>query len=216
MGKHRKDRLRVTTEGIHGTSFWKFSRDISAAYSDPDPPHNLKSVRSAVFWYWFYLEEYFINVHILLVVRRDRNPNVSSAMKKAVSLKALKNKDQMSVETALEIFHPNVQRAIPAQDVIITLVPEIYTFWRQNRPGNILCPLDITIHKESGSIFFSDHTANQIMKCDLHSPSNQEVLRIERILKGGVDSDIDSEDEASDASDDEQQPVLDYGDVELF
>ena len=93
-------------------------------------------------------------------------------MKKAVSLKALKNKDRMSVETALEIFHPNVQRAIPAQDVIITLVPEIYTFWRQNRPGSILCPLDITIHKESGSIFFSDHTANQIMKCDLHSPSN--------------------------------------------
>ena len=138
----------------------------------PDPPHNLKSVRSAVFWYWLYLEEYLINVRILLVVRRDRNPNVSSAMKKAVSLKALKNKDRMSVETALEIFHPNVQRAIPAQDVIITLVPEIYTFWRQNRPGNILCPLDITIHKESGSIFFSDHTANQIMKCDLHSPSN--------------------------------------------
>ena len=138
----------------------------------PDPPHNLKSVRSAVFWYWLYLEEYVINVRILLVIRRDRNPNVSSAMKKAVSLKALKNKDRMSVETALEVFHPNVQRAIPTQDIVVTLVPEIYTFWRQNRPGNILCPLDITIHQESGSIFFSDHTANQIMKVDLHSPSN--------------------------------------------
>ena len=138
----------------------------------PDPPHNLKSVRSAVFWYWLYLEEYLINVRILLVIRRDRNPNVSSAMKRAVSLKALKNKDRMSVETALEVFHSNVQRAIPTQNIVVTLVPEIYTFWRQNRPGNILCPLDITIHQESGSIFFSDHTANQIMKCDLHSPSN--------------------------------------------
>ncbi|KAL9982798.1 hypothetical protein ACROYT_G004903 [Oculina patagonica] len=38
----------------------------------------------------------------------------------------------------------------------------------------------------------------------LYTISQQEVLRIERILKGGVDSDIDSEDEASDASDDEQ------------
>ena len=119
------------------------------------------------------MEEYLINVCILLVIRRDRNPNVSSAMKRAASLKALKNKDRMSVETALEVFHPNVQRAIPTQDVV-TLVPEIYTFWRQNRPGNILCHLDITIHQESGSIFefFSDHTSNQIMKCDLYSPSN--------------------------------------------
>ncbi|KAL9956686.1 hypothetical protein ACROYT_G038204 [Oculina patagonica] len=38
----------------------------------------------------------------------------------------------------------------------------------------------------------------------LYPISQQEVLRIDRILKGGVDSDIDSEDEASDASDDEQ------------
>ena len=67
-----------------------------------------------------------VNVCILLVIRRDRNPNVSSATKRAASLKALKNKDQMSVETALEVFHPNVQRAIPTQDVV-TLVPEIYT-----------------------------------------------------------------------------------------
>ena len=118
------------------------------------------------------MKEYLINVCILLVIRRDRNPNVSSAMNMAASLKALKNKDRMSVETALEVFHPNVQRAIPTQDIVVTLVPQIYTFWRQNRPGNILCSLDITIHQESGSIFFSDHTANQIMKCDLHSPSN--------------------------------------------
>ena len=92
-------------------------------------------------------------------------------MKRATSLKALKNKDLMSVETALEVFHPNVQRAIPTQDIVVTLVPQIYTFWRQNRPGNTLCPLDITIHQESCSTFFSDHTANQIMNCDLHSPS---------------------------------------------
>ena len=38
----------------------------------------------------------------------------------------------------------------------------------------------------------------------LYTISQQEVLRIERILKGGVDSDIDSEDESSDASEDEQ------------
>ena len=71
----------------------------------------------------------------------------------------------------------------------------------------------------------------------LYTILQQEVLRIERILKGGVDSDIDSEDEASDASEDEllggpsrvsrrtrtgrtatriRFPGLDYGDAELF
>ena len=124
---------------------------------------------------------HLINVCILLVIRRDRNPNVSSAVKRAISLKALKNKDRMSVETALEVFHPNVQRAIPTQDIVVTLVPQIYTFWRQNRPGNTLCPLDITIHQESCSTFFSDHTANQIMNCDLHSPS---IVNFDRRRKG--------------------------------
>ena len=38
----------------------------------------------------------------------------------------------------------------------------------------------------------------------LYTISQQEVLRIERILKRGVDSDIDSEDESSDASENEQ------------
>ena len=38
----------------------------------------------------------------------------------------------------------------------------------------------------------------------LYTISQQVVLRIERILKGGVDSDIDSEHESSDASEDEQ------------
>ena len=38
----------------------------------------------------------------------------------------------------------------------------------------------------------------------LYTISQQEVLRIERILKRGVDSDIDSEAESSDASEDEQ------------
>ena len=38
----------------------------------------------------------------------------------------------------------------------------------------------------------------------LYTISQQEVLRIERILKGGVDSDIDSEDESSDPSEGEQ------------
>ena len=73
----------------------------------------------------------------LLVLRRDSNPLISLPMRKAVSLKALKNKDRMSVETAIEVLGPEVQRAIPSGPVVVTLIPEVYTFWRQNRPGCI-------------------------------------------------------------------------------
>ena len=49
-----------------------------------------------------------MNLRMLLVVRRDSNPAISSAMKKAVKLNALKNKDRMSVETAVEVLSPEV------------------------------------------------------------------------------------------------------------
>ena len=82
---------------------------------------------------------------------------MSSPAKKTVSLKAPKNKDRMSVETALEVFSSELQKALPKEDVVITIVPEIYTFWRQNRPGTMAYLLDAAMHQESGSVFFSDH-----------------------------------------------------------
>lgn len=137
----------------------------------PDPPHNLKSVRSARFWYWLFLDESLINLRIILALRRDRNSMISSPVKKAVSLKALKNKDRMSVETALEVFTPSLQRVLPKEDVVLTIVPEIYTFWRQNRPNTVICPVDVVIHQETGTVFFSDYQLNQVMSCDLHCPA---------------------------------------------
>lgn len=71
---------------------------------------------------------------MLVVIRRDNNPAVSKPMKKAMTLKALKNKPRMSVKTPVEVLSPEVQWAIPTKDVVSTIVPEIYTFWRQNRP----------------------------------------------------------------------------------
>ena len=137
----------------------------------PDPPHNIKSVRFAIFWYWVFLDNNLINLRMLLVVRRDSNPAVSVPMKNAVTIKALKNKDRMSVETAVEMISPEVQRAIPKEDVVTTIVPKIYTFWRQNRPGTLACPVDTAVHQTSGTIFFSDQLTHQVMMSDLHSPA---------------------------------------------
>ena len=46
--------------------------------------------------------------------------------------KALNNKDRMSGETrdGLGLFSPEVHREISKEDVVVTIVPEIYTFWR--------------------------------------------------------------------------------------
>lgn len=69
-----------------------------------DPPHNIKSVRSAIFWYWVFLDNRLINLTMLLVIRIDGDSAVSSKMKIPVTIKALKNKDRMSVETAVEVL----------------------------------------------------------------------------------------------------------------
>lgn len=70
----------------------------------PDPPHNIKSVPSAIFWYWVFLDNRLINLTMLLVIRGDRDSAVSSTMKIPVTIKALKNKDRVSVETAVEVL----------------------------------------------------------------------------------------------------------------
>ena len=154
-----------------------FLERLSARFPDtfqlsmPDPPHNIKSVRSAIFWYWVFIDKRLVNLRMLVVVRRDSSPAVSSPMKSAVTLKALKNKDRMSVETAIEVLTPEVQRTIPTDDIVTTIVPEIYTIWRQNRPGILKCPVDAAVHQPTETIFFSDQFAHQIMMSDLYCPA---------------------------------------------
>ena len=116
----------------------------------PDPSHNIKSVQSAVFWYWLFLNDHVKNVRMLLVIRRDSNPAISTPMKKAVTIKALKNKDRISVETALEICSPYVQRATPAEDIVITIVPEVYTFGNKTDLGLLLVLLTWLFIKKQG------------------------------------------------------------------
>ncbi|KAL9976535.1 hypothetical protein ACROYT_G013849 [Oculina patagonica] len=82
----------------------------------------------------------------------------------------------ISVETAIEVLGPEVQRAIPSGPIVVTLIPEVYTFWRQNRPGCIECPVDLTVHEVTGRLFFTDLKKNQVMTSDFHSPSNVAVV----------------------------------------
>ena len=90
---------------------------------------------------------------MLLIIRRDQDDNIARPMKQAVTMKALKNKDRMSVESALEVISPSVQSAILDELIVATTVAEIYTFWRQNHPGAVTCPIDVTVYEPSGTLF---------------------------------------------------------------
>ena len=90
------------------------------------------------------------SILVLLIIRRETNNTISPPTKKTVSLKALKNKDKMSLEKTLKIFSPDVQRALAKKDVVVTIVPEAFTFWQQTRPGTVVCTIDIVVHGENG------------------------------------------------------------------
>ena len=151
----------------------------------PDPPHNIKSVRSSLFWYWLFLDDYLINIRMLLIIRRDQDDNIARSM--TVTMKALKNKDRMSVETALEVMLPSVQSAIPDELIVATIVPEIYTFWRQNRPGAATCLIDVTVYEPFSMLFFTDAATNQIVMCSLHCPATLAVVAGENDVTGFCD-----------------------------
>lgn len=53
---------------------------------------------------------------------------------------------------------------------MITIAPEVYTFWKQNRPGTVIGPLDVVVHQKTGTVFFTDRNANQIIMCNLQCP----------------------------------------------
>ncbi len=96
----------------------------------------------------------------------ETDSNVSNPMKKVVTLKALKNKGRMSVETAFEVLSPKVHQVIPTQNIVTTIISEIYTFWHQNRPGAISCPVYVVVHVATGTALSSRYFPN----CRRHQP----------------------------------------------
>ena len=118
----------------------------------PDCPHNIKSVRSAEFWHWIDIDGYLVNVRLLLLLRRE-----DEGIKKCVSLKALRNKDRMDVETALEIHRKEVQDSIPDEKVCTTLVPELeFKRWKKNGLSLLSYPVGLTFSPKHSRLFITD------------------------------------------------------------
>ena len=64
----------------------------------PDIVHLLKSVRSAMYWWWLSFDGHLVCLRLLMVLRASDDVSVHAAMMKAVNAATLRNKDQDSAE----------------------------------------------------------------------------------------------------------------------
>ena len=136
--------------------------------SIPDCPHNIKSVRSAEFWHWIDIDGYLVNVRLLLLLLRE-----DEGIKKCVSLKALRNKDRMDVETALEIHRKEVQDSIPDEKVSTTLVPELeFKRWKKNGLSLLSYRVGLTFSPKHSRLFITDRLLHAVFIIDMHCPAN--------------------------------------------
>lgn len=64
----------------------------------PDIVHLLKSVRSAMYWWWLSFDGHLVCLRLLMVLRASEDVSVHAAMVKAVNAATLRNKDRDSAE----------------------------------------------------------------------------------------------------------------------
>ena len=144
----------------------------------PDCPHNTKSVRSAEFWYWLDIDGFLVNVRLLLMIRRHEPDDGSeNKMKKYVSLNALRNKDRMDVETALEIHRKAVQDAIPDKKLVVTLVPELeFKFWKRNCGKPLQYPFDVCFVEKFSKLLVTNREHHAVFMIDMHCPCSVTLI----------------------------------------
>ena len=138
----------------------------------PDCPHNIKSVRSAEFWHWIDIDGYLVNVRPLLVLRREYED-----IKKSVSLKAVRNKDRMDVETAVEIHRKAIQDSIPDERVSTILVPELeFKHWKKNGASLLSYPVGLAFSPKHSRLFITDRRLHAVFMVDMHCPANVTLI----------------------------------------
>ncbi|CAH3132554.1 unnamed protein product [Porites lobata] len=128
-----------------------------------DCPHNIKSVRSAEFWHWIDIDGYLVNqvnVRLLLVLRREYED-----IKKSVSLKAVRNKDRMDVETAVEIHRKAIQDSIPDE-----------RHWKKNGASLLSYPVGLAFSPKHSRLFITDRRLHAVLMVDMHCPANVTLI----------------------------------------
>ena len=112
-----------------------------------------------------------MNVRLLLVLRREYED-----IKNSVSWKALRNKDRMDVETAVEIHRKAIQDSIPDERVSTTLVPELEKHWKKNGASLLNYPIGLAFSPKHSRLFITDRLHHAVFMVDMHCPANVTLI----------------------------------------
>ena len=113
-----------------------------------------------------------MNIRLLLVLFGEYE-----AIKKSVSLKAVRNKDQMDVETAVGIDRKAIQDSIPNERVSTTLVPELdFKHWKKNGASLLSYPVGLAFSPKHSRLFITDRILHAVFMGDMHYPANATLI----------------------------------------
>lgn len=126
-------------------------------FGAPDGVHMGKSTRSGIYWWWVVKDGYMVCLRLLNVLRSSRDEAVRDALRKAVHAATLRNRDRMSFETWVELVSFSLFDALPSQDAVCTMFPELYTkLVRDCPPSSVGMIADVCAHWAGGTFFISD------------------------------------------------------------
>jgi hypothetical protein len=134
----------------------------------PDAVHVLKLERNSCFNWWLWINGARVNTAILLVLRNDTNPQVNALIRKAVTAKAVRNRDKMCVETLLTLTSDSAiacTQSVPL--AVVTIIPSPY-YYTERIPSKIT-PYGVTQHPK-GHLFVSDKQNGKIWVVHLSYP----------------------------------------------
>jgi len=105
-----------------------------------------------------------VNVRLLLLLRRE-----NKEMKQSVSLKALRNKHRIDVETAVEIHREKVENAIPDKRMSTALVPELeFKHWKKNGTTILCYPAGLAFSAKHSKLFVTDRLLRAVFMHGRH------------------------------------------------
>mmetsp|Transcript_46259 Transcript_46259/g.150428 ORF Transcript_46259/g.150428 Transcript_46259/m.150428 type:complete len:371 (-) Transcript_46259:155-1267(-) len=100
----------------------------------PDIVHLLKSVRSAMYWWWLSFDGHLVCLRLLMVLRASEDVSVHAAMVKAVNAATLRNKDRDSAEIQPR-YHRDIAEMRPRYGVRPRSRGEMWPMYGEIRPS---------------------------------------------------------------------------------
>lgn len=147
----------------------------------PEAVHLGKCLKSSFANWFLFLDGERFNLSNLCVLYNNQDDNIRHQMSKEVTLSAIRNRDQMSVESVPLVAQPSVRDVIcKVPLLVLTIIPETFRLYKGNSKGEIENPTGVCIG-DHGSLFITDNTKSKLLLARLHYPVD--VTKVSKSLK---------------------------------